>query len=127
MSRSASNVIELIANEAARATSFVGFGEDATRRYANAVMATIPLAADAMREMDEEERTKKIAALAGAVRAVSGGHRVPEIVERGLTEIALRLGRQRIRDGATSTEFSADELEAEFVAFGDRVRSALRR
>ncbi len=90
-------------------------------------MATLPLANDAICEIDEAARRRKIEALCTAVRAVSDEHRIPRIIERGLTAIAVRLSRQAIRHGAAGTGYGADELETEFVAFAEELEAALFR
>lgn len=113
--------------EAASAANLLGFGRDATRRYGDAIMATMPLANDAMCETDPVARARKIEALSRAVRGVSDGHRIPMIIERGLTSIAVRLARHAVRGGAAKTRFSADELEAEFISFAEQLETALFR
>ena len=124
---SAERVIALVVDEAARAANLLGFGRDATRRYGDAIMGTLPLASDAIREMDPGERARKIDALSAAVRRVSEQHRIPMLIERGLTSIAVRLACQAVRRGANGTAFTSDELEAEFVAFADDLEASLFR
>ena len=118
-------MIGRVVEEAVSATNLLGFGRDAARRYGDAIMATMPLATDAICETDPAERARKIEALSRAVRGVSEGHRIPMIVERGLTAIAVRLARQAVRRGAPQTRFSADELENEFIAFAEQLEGAL--
>ncbi len=56
---------------------------------------------------------------------MSDANHIPRIVERGLVAIAYRITRELIRRRAAGTTFGPDELEAEFVAFGDRLQQQL--
>jgi len=121
----AAGVIDRVVEEAASAANLLGLGGDAARRYGDAIMATMPLANDAICETEPVARARKIEALSRAVRGVSDGHRIPMIIERGLTSIAVRLARQAVRRGAAKTRFSADELENEFITFAEQLEGAL--
>ncbi len=123
----AGRVIGLLVEEAASATNLLGLGRDATRRYGDSIMALLPLVTDAMREADEALRARKIEALSAAVRGVSDRHRIPKIIERGLTAIAVRVGRQAVRHAAPRTGYGADELEAEFILFAEQLEASLHR
>lgn len=121
----ADSVIGRVVEEAGKAMNLMGFGGDAARRYGDAILGTLGLATDAIRETDEKARARKIGGLAAAVRAVSDEHHVPRIIERGLTSIAIRLARQAVRRGAANTPYGPDELEREFVAFSEPLEEAL--
>ena len=74
---------------------------------------------------DGPERDGRISGLASSVRNVSGAHHIPNLVERGLVKIAVRIGREVVRRGAERRGFTPDELEQEFGAFADRLENEL--
>jgi hypothetical protein len=118
-------VIERVVNEAVAAASIFGLTRERADRYAAGIQSTLPPAFEAMQLPDGPERSARIDALATSVRGVSDDHHVPRIVERGLTSIAVRIAREVIRRRAVERGFTPEELEAEFIAFADRLEDRL--
>ncbi len=123
--KAATGVIDRVVQEATSAAMFFGLGTEKTKAYGEAIHSTIPVAIDAIVMPDGPDRDARIVALAGRVRAVSDQHRVPRIVERGLTAIAMRLAREVVRRGAPEYGFTADDLDREFRIFEDKLETRL--
>lgn len=121
----ATSVVDRVVREASAAANVFGLSSDRAARYGDEIKATLPVAFGAMCMADGPERDASITALARQVRDVSEAHRIPRIVERGLVAIAYRITREVIRRRAGQTAFSADELEAEFVDFGEQLEARL--
>ena len=121
----ARGVVDRVVTEATRATAPFGLTKERADRYAAGIFAVLPRYLAAMRMPDSPEREAEIGTLAREVRAVSDAHRIPRIVERGVTAIAVRIAREVIRRQAPPRGFSADELEGEFVLFADRLEQRL--
>ena len=118
-------MISRVVSEAVRAANLFGLTPERASDYGEGILATLPLAFDAMRLPDGAERDAHIEALAASVRAVSEAHHVPRLVERGLTAIAVRIAREVVRRGAAERGFTADELEDEFLNFADQLEARL--
>lgn len=121
----ARSVIERLVNEAVAAANRFGLTRERANAYAAGIESTLPTTLATMRLPDSPERTAGIEQLAREVRAVSESHHIPRIVERGLTAIAIRIAREVVRRGAAERGFTADELEAEFVAFAGQLEARL--
>ena len=121
----ATQMVERIVAEAVRAANFFGLTAANARRYGESVRATFPVALDAMREADPLVRDQKIGALAGTVRAVSVGHHVPRIIERGLVSIAFGVARGPTLDRAARTGLPRAELDTELLAFREALEAKL--
>jgi len=117
----ATSVVDRVVSEATAAANLFGLSPDRGTRYGAEIKATLPTAFDAMRLPDGDEREARIGDLARMVRGVTDANHIPRIVERGLVAIAYRVTREVVRRRASQTPFTADELEAEFVAFGARL------
>jgi hypothetical protein len=123
----ARSTVARVVDEAVKAANVVGLTRDRADDYADGVLSTLPLAFEAMAMGDGLERSARIRELATAVRAVSDSHRIPNLVERGLVAIALRIAREVVRRGAERQGFTPDELEREFMAFADQLEDVLFR
>jgi|GEM_PF-3721577 len=123
----ARSTIARVVDEAVKAATIFGLTRERADAYADGILSTLPLAFEAMAMEDGPERTGRIRELASAVRAVSDSHHIPNLVERGLVAIALRIAREVVRRGAERQGFTPDELEAEFIAFADRLEDQLYR
>jgi hypothetical protein len=121
----ATSVIDRVVREASAAASVFGLSSERATRYGDGIKATLPAAFEAMCMADGPERDARIADVARLVRDVSDTHHIPRIVERGLVAIAYRVTREVIRRRADQTAFAPSELEAEFVAFGDKLEARL--
>ncbi|HEU5287692.1 MAG TPA: hypothetical protein VFV20_04765 [Candidatus Limnocylindria bacterium] len=121
----ARTVIERVVDEAVAASSRFGLTRERANSYATGIETMLPAVLDTMRLPDSPERSAGIDRIAREVRAVSEQHRVPRIVERGLTAIAIRIARELVRRRAADHGFGPDELEAEFLAFGDQLEARL--
>lgn len=123
----ARSTIARVVDEAVKAATIFGLTRERADTYADGILSTLPLAFEAMAMVDGPERSARIRQLAAAVRAVSDSHHVPNLVERGLVAIALRIAREVVRRGAERQGFTPDELEREFVAFADQLEDQLYR
>ena len=112
-------------NEAVAAAHVFGLTRERADRYAEGIQSTLPVAFETMALPDGPERSAGLDRLARLARGVSEGHRVPRIVERGLTAIAVRVAREVVRRGAAERGFTPTELEAELVAFTDQLEDRL--
>jgi hypothetical protein len=115
--RVATEMVERVVAEAARASNYFGLTGETARRYGRSIHATLPAALDALTEPTATGRERKMDELVARVRSVSDDHHVPRIIERGLTSIAFGFARRLIRERAGPSGFTADELDAEFIAF----------
>jgi hypothetical protein len=120
-----STVVDRVVSEATRAANLLGMGRDAAKRYGDGIRETLPLAFATLALPDGSEREAGLARLAAMVRGVSEQNRIPQIVERGLVAIAVRVAREIVRRGAPDKGFTPDELEHEFVAFADQLEALL--
>ena len=123
----ARSTVARVVDEAVKAASIFGLTRERADAYAEGILSTLPLAFEAMALADGPERTARIAELGRAVRTVSSSHHIPNLVERGLVSIALRIAREVVRRGAERQGFTPDELEREFVAFAHEFEDALYR
>lgn len=121
----ARSVVTRVVDEAVNAANIFGLTRERGDAYAAGILAALPPAFDALRLPDGAEREAGLDALALAVRSVSNEHHVPRLVERGLTAIAVRIGREIVRRGANAQGFTADELEWEFRQFADQLEQRL--
>ena len=121
----ATSVIDRVVLEASKAANMFGLSPERATRYGDSIKSTLPTAFDAMKLADGPARDAQIDDVARRVRAVTDSNHIPRIVERGLVAIAYRVTREVIRRRASQTAFSADELEGEFVAFGERLERRL--
>jgi hypothetical protein len=78
-----------------------------------------------LKEPVAAERDRKMGELVAKVRSISSEHRIPRVIERGLVRIAFGSVRRLVREDAEESGFSADELDAEFVAFRNEFESKL--
>jgi hypothetical protein len=120
-------MIERVVAEAVRASNFFGLTGDVAERYGQSIRATLPLALNALVEADPLEREGKMEALVASVRGVSEDHHVPAIIERGLVSIAFGFARRLIGQHSGPSGFTAEELDAEFVAFRTEFEQKLFR
>jgi hypothetical protein len=123
----ARSTVARVVDEAVKAAAIFGLTRERADGYAEGILSTLPLAFEAMAMPDGPERTARIGELAGSVRTVSTSHHVPNLVERGLVSIALRIAREVVRRGAERQGFTPDELEGEFMAFARQLEDALYR
>ena len=123
----ARSTVARVVDEAVKAAAIFGLTRERADAYADGILSTLPLAFEAMALQDGPERTGRIRELSSAVRAVSDSHHIPNLVERGLVAIALRIAREVVRRGAERQGFTPDELEREFVAFADQLEDELYR
>jgi hypothetical protein len=123
--RVADVMVNRVVVEAERASNFLGIGVGIAERYGNSIKTALPAAVDALKEPVAVERDRKMDELVDRVRGISNDHRIPRIVERGLVRIAFGSARRLIREDAEGSGFSADELDAEFVAFRNEFESRL--
>ena len=123
----ARSVTERIVDEAVRAASIFGLTRERADAYAAGINATMPQAFEAMTMPDGPERSSRISGLAASVRKVSDSHHIPNLVERGLVAIGVRIGREVVRRGAERRGFAPEELEQEFAAFAAELEDALNR
>lgn len=121
----AGSVVDRVVREASNAANMFGLSPERASGYADGIKATLPLAYAAMRMPDGSERDAAIDDTARRVRAVSESAHIPRIVERGLVAITYRITREVIRRRADGTGFSPDELEREFVLFGELLQQRL--
>ncbi len=121
----ARSVIERVVNEAVAAANVFGLTRERANAYADGIGSTLPETLVTMQLPDSPERAAGIDRLARAVRTVSESHHIPRIVERGLTAIAVRTTREIIRRRAQEHGFTAEELDAEFLAFTDQIEERL--
>jgi len=123
----ARSTIARVVDEAVKAATIFGLTRERADAYADGILSTLPLAFEGLAMEDGPERSVRIRDLAAAVRAVSDSHHIPNLVERGLVAIALRIAREVVLRGAERQGFTPDELEAEFVAFAGRLEDQLYR
>ena len=123
----ARSTIARVVDEAVKAATIFGLTRERADAYADGILSTLPLAFEAMAMEDGPERSVRIRDLAAAVRGVSDSHHIPNLVERGLVAIALRIAREVVRRGADRQGFTPDELEREFVAFAHQLENQLYR
>jgi hypothetical protein len=123
----ARSTIARVVDEAVKAAAIFGLTRERADGYADRILSTLPLAFEAIAMADGTDRSERIRELATAVRAVSDSHHIPNLVERGLVAIALRIAREVVRRGAERQGFTPDELEREFVAFTDQLNDRLYR
>ncbi|HEY6958691.1 MAG TPA: hypothetical protein VI814_07700 [Candidatus Limnocylindria bacterium] len=121
----ATSVVDRVVREASAAANVFGLSSERATRYGDGIKATLPVAFEAMCMPDGPARDARIADVARLVRAVTDTHHIPRIVERGLVAIAYRITREVIRRRASQTAFGPDELESEFVAFGEQLEARL--
>lgn len=121
----ATSVIDRVVREASAAANTFGLSTERATRYGEEIKGTLPIAFEAMCMPDGTARDARIGDVARLVRGVSEGHHIPRIVERGLVAIAYRITREVIRRRAAQTPFTPDELEAEFVTFGELLEQRL--
>lgn len=125
--RVATDMVDRVVQEAVRASAFFGLSGDAARRYGGRIRALLPVALDTLTEPTADARDQKMDDLVASVRQVSDEHHVPRIIERGLVSIAFDVARRLVRDRASSSGYTADELDAELTAFRDAFESRLFR
>jgi hypothetical protein len=118
-------MVDRVVVEAVRASGFVGLSGGIAERYGNRIKTTLPAALDTLREPVVAERDRKMGALVARVRSISNDHRIPRMIERGLVRIAFGSVRRLVREDAEGSGFSAEELDAEFVAFRNEFESKL--
>lgn len=123
----ARSTIARVVDEAVKAAAIFGLTRERADAYADGILSTLPLTFEAMAMQDGPERARRTRELTAAVRAVSDAHHIPNLVERGLVAIALRIAREVVRRGAERRGFTPDELEAEFVAFAGQLETQLYR
>jgi hypothetical protein len=123
----ARSTIARVVDEAVKAAAIFGLTRERADGYADGILSTLPLAFEAIAMGDGTDRSARIRELATAVRAVSDSHHIPNLVERGLVAIALRIAREVVRRGAERQGFTPDELEREFVAFAGQLEDRLYR
>lgn len=125
--RVATEMVERVVAEAVRASNFFGLSGDTARAYGRNIEATLPLALETLTEPVPDERQRKMRELVGRVRGISDDHHVPHIIERGLVGIAFGVARRLVRDRVDGSGFTADDLDAEFVAFRGEFEAELFR
>jgi hypothetical protein len=123
----ATQMVERVVAEAVRASNFFGLTGEVAERYGRSIRATLPLALNVLVEADPLERERKMEVLVASVRKVSEEHHVPAIIERGLVSIAFGFARRLIGHHAGPSGFTAEELDAEFVAFRTEFEQKLFR
>jgi len=123
--RAANGVIDRVVAEASRAADTLGLDSSGATHYGEGIRSTLPTALDALGMPDGPDREARIVALAGLTRAVSDQNRIPRIVERGLTAIAVRISREVVRRNAAEYGFTPDELDREFGIFTGKLESRL--
>lgn len=118
-------MVNRVVVEAVRASDFFGLAGGVAERYGYSIRTTLPAALDTLKEPVATERDRKMGELVVQVRSISKDHRIPRIIERGLVRIAFGSVRRLVREDAEASGFSADELDAEFVAFRNEFESKL--
>jgi hypothetical protein len=118
-------MVNRVVVEAVRASNFLGMGSGIAERYGNSIKTILPAALETLKETVAAERDRKMRVLVARVRSISNDHRIPRIIERGLVGIAFDSVRRLVREDAEWSGFSADELDAEFVAFRNEFESTL--
>lgn len=118
-------MVNRVVVEAVRASNFLGMGGGIAERYGNSIKTILPAALETLKEPVAAERDRKMRVLVAQVRSISNDHRIPRIIERGLVSIAFGSVRRLVREDAEGSGFSADDLDAEFVAFRKEFESKL--
>ena len=122
--QAANEIIDRIAGEGVRASES-SLTPDFMRRYADGIRSAIPGTLDAVREADPAIQASKLDGVAASIRAVSDGHHVPRLVERGMMVVGFRLASEVVRRRAQGSGFTADELEGELTWLQEELEQRL--